>query len=164
MDIFVLHIYVLTNEQSKKYTRGVRTPASIFLRYSDGVYAIDADKSHDVQDGILSVLVGTSAKYPHDDCKKLTSLWLQGKSMEKVLTLPPREYEKYLKDSAEKVSEEEKQKPESYAYGRVSPVYTYMRYQTFYMHSANRGVLLDWQFLVAVAAGLLPSQITKESV
>jgi hypothetical protein len=40
--------------------------------------------------------------------------------MEKVLTLPPGEYEKYLKGSSEKISEEEKQKPESYAYGQVS--------------------------------------------
>ncbi|KAH8552785.1 mitochondrial protein Pet127-domain-containing protein [Umbelopsis sp. PMI_123] len=85
-------------KESKKFTRGVRTPASIFLRYQDGVYAIDADKSHDVQDGILSVL---------------------GKSMEKVLTLPPSKYEKYLRDASEKVSEEEKHKPEAYAYGQI---------------------------------------------
>jgi hypothetical protein len=40
--------------------------------------------------------------------------------MEKVLTLPPSKYEKYLRDASEKVSEEEKHKPEAYAYGQVS--------------------------------------------
>ncbi|KAI8579361.1 hypothetical protein K450DRAFT_242879 [Umbelopsis ramanniana AG] len=85
-------------KESKKFTRGVRTPASIFLRYQNGVYAIDADKSHDVQDGILSVL---------------------GKSMEKVLTLPPSKYEQYLKDATTKISEDEKNKPEAYAYGQI---------------------------------------------
>jgi hypothetical protein len=40
--------------------------------------------------------------------------------MEKVLTLPPTEYEKYLKSSNESVSEAEKAKPEAYAYGEVS--------------------------------------------
>ncbi|KAI9279045.1 mitochondrial protein Pet127-domain-containing protein [Umbelopsis sp. AD052] len=85
-------------KESKKFTRGVRTPASIFLRYKDGVYAIDADKSHDVQDGILSVL---------------------GKSMEKVMTLPPSKYEQYLKDATNKIPEDEKNKPEAYAYGQI---------------------------------------------
>jgi hypothetical protein len=40
--------------------------------------------------------------------------------MEKVLTLPPSKYEQYLKDATTKVSEEEKNKPEAYAYGQVS--------------------------------------------
>ena len=103
----------------------MRTPASIFLRYQNGVYAIDADKSHDVQDGILSVLVRIVLwrilwRETKDWGADLWPLSLQGKSMEKVLTLPPGEYEKYLKDSSEKISEEEKQKPESYAYGQVN--------------------------------------------
>jgi hypothetical protein len=40
--------------------------------------------------------------------------------MEKVLTLPPSKYEQYLKDATTKISEEEKNKPEAYAYGQVS--------------------------------------------
>ncbi|KAG2174860.1 hypothetical protein INT43_005922 [Umbelopsis isabellina] len=92
------HLSKVFQKESRKFTRGIRTPASIFLRYKDGVYSIDADKSYDVQDTILSVL---------------------GKSMEKVLTLPPTEYEKYLKSSNETISEAEKTKPEAFAYGEI---------------------------------------------
>jgi hypothetical protein len=43
--------------------------------------------------------------------------------MEKVLTLPPSKYEQYLKDATTKVSKEEKNKPEAYAYGQVSELW-----------------------------------------
>ncbi|KAJ2594613.1 hypothetical protein GGF39_004145, partial [Coemansia sp. RSA 1721] len=67
-----------------QFTRGMRYPASIALRYHDGVYGIDADKSFDVKDSILSVL---------------------GKSMEKLLTASPKEFEKYKKQNSWKVKE-----------------------------------------------------------
>ncbi|KAL0074325.1 mitochondrial protein Pet127-domain-containing protein [Phycomyces blakesleeanus] len=84
--------------QSTKFTRGTRAPASIYLRWKNGVYAVDVDKSHDVEDTILS---------------------LMGRSMEKVLTLEPEEYNRYLKDNAIEFPEEEKNLPESYAYGQI---------------------------------------------
>ncbi|KAI8140506.1 mitochondrial protein Pet127-domain-containing protein [Fennellomyces sp. T-0311] len=83
---------------SSKFTRGTRTPASINLRWKDGVYAIDADKSLDVGETILSAM---------------------GKSMEKVLTLEPAEYERYLKDADSPVPEVERNQPEAYAFGKI---------------------------------------------
>lgn len=48
--------------QSTKFTRGTRTAASIYLRYKqDGVYAVDVDKSHDVDETVLSVMVSCVA-------------------------------------------------------------------------------------------------------
>ncbi|KAI7861071.1 mitochondrial protein Pet127-domain-containing protein [Circinella umbellata] len=81
-----------------KFTRGTKAPASINLMWRDGVYAVDAYKSNDVQDTILSIL---------------------GKSMEKVLTLEPNEYERYLKNAESPISEAERNQPETYAYGKI---------------------------------------------
>lgn len=72
----------------------LRAPAATFLNYNDGVYAIDADKQFD-DDTILSML---------------------GKSMEMLLTAPRDEYEKYRRDVSHKLTEEERNKPESYHY------------------------------------------------
>ncbi|KAJ1898423.1 hypothetical protein LPJ66_002762 [Kickxella alabastrina] len=66
------------------FTRGMRYPASIALRYHDGVYAIDADKSFDVGDSILSIL---------------------GKSLEKLLTSTPKEFDMYKKMNSWKVKD-----------------------------------------------------------
>ncbi|KAJ2312633.1 hypothetical protein IWW54_001977 [Coemansia sp. RSA 2705] len=71
-------------DQPARFTRGMRYPASIALRYRDGVYSIDADKSFDVKDSILSVL---------------------GKSLEKLLTSTPSEFEMYKKQNSWKVKE-----------------------------------------------------------
>ncbi|KAJ2781360.1 hypothetical protein H4R18_002935 [Coemansia javaensis] len=72
------------SDMPTRFTRSMRYPASIALRYQDGVYGIDADKSFDVKDSILSVL---------------------GKSLEKVLTSTPAEFEKYKKQNSYKVKE-----------------------------------------------------------
>ncbi|PIA14473.1 Pet127-domain-containing protein [Coemansia reversa NRRL 1564] len=69
-------------DMPNRFTRGMRYPASIALRYHDGVYGIDADKSFDVKDSILSIL---------------------GKSLEKLLTSTPKEFEKYKKENSWKV-------------------------------------------------------------
>ncbi|KAI7897550.1 mitochondrial protein Pet127-domain-containing protein [Cokeromyces recurvatus] len=82
--------------EPKKFTRGIRMPVSIYLRWNDGVYGIDLDKAYDLEETVLS---------------------LMGKSLEKALTLEPNEYERYLKDASSKITEEERNKPESYAYG-----------------------------------------------
>lgn len=82
-------------ETLRSFTRLLRGPAAIFLRYKDGAYAIDADKEF-------------------DDVNVLQSL---GKSMEKLLTLPKEEFERYRRSSANKVTPEEEQAtPESYHY------------------------------------------------
>ncbi|KAJ2795327.1 hypothetical protein H4R20_005921, partial [Coemansia guatemalensis] len=71
-------------DMPNRFTRGMRYPASIALRYHDGVYGIDADKSFDVKDSILSIL---------------------GKSLEKLLTSSPKEFEKYKKENSWKVKD-----------------------------------------------------------
>lgn len=82
-------------DKMRNFTRLLRSPAAMFLRYKDGVYAIDADKEFD-NATILSHL---------------------GKSMEKLLTLPKHEFERYRRSSDNKISAEEEQAtPESYHY------------------------------------------------
>lgn len=45
--------------------------------------------------------------------------------MEKVLTLEPSEYERYLKNAESPLSPQEVQQPESFAYGAVNIKSTY---------------------------------------
>ena len=74
-----------------------RAPSPIFLRWKDGVYAIDADKEFDTAN-ILSML---------------------GKSMEKLLTLSTEDFEKYRKANSDQISEEERNESESFHYTTV---------------------------------------------
>ncbi|KAL2139118.1 hypothetical protein VTI28DRAFT_5749 [Corynascus sepedonium] len=79
---------------SYRFTRIMRAPAATFLHWKDGTYAIDADKEFDTAN-ILSML---------------------GKSMEKFLTLPKEEFEKYRKTNSDQLTEEDRNGPESYHY------------------------------------------------
>ncbi|KAM0705159.1 hypothetical protein Q7P35_007946 [Cladosporium inversicolor] len=71
-----------------------RAPTAIFLRWKNGTYAIDADKEYD-SGNILMML---------------------GKSMEKLLTLPKSEYERYRKSDPREITDEERSAPEAYQY------------------------------------------------
>lgn len=79
---------------SKNFGAILRAPAATFLHYKDGTYAIDADKEYD-SETILSML---------------------GKSMEKLLTAPKSEYEKYRRSNSHQLTEEERNADESYHY------------------------------------------------
>ncbi|KAJ5578929.1 hypothetical protein N7450_007796 [Penicillium hetheringtonii] len=82
-------------EKSRNFTRLLRSPAAMFLHYQDGVYAIDADKEFDSANILMNL----------------------GKSMEKLLTLPKEEFERYRRSHENKISpEEEEMIPESYHY------------------------------------------------
>lgn len=77
------------------FTRLLRFPAAVFLRYKNGSYAIDADKEFDNANILMSL----------------------GKSMEKLLTLPKEEFERYRRSSENKITREEEQAiPEPYHY------------------------------------------------
>lgn len=52
----------LYTAQFRSFTAITRAPAGIFLRYKDGIYAIDADKMYDTEETVLSWLVDTCAK------------------------------------------------------------------------------------------------------
>ncbi|KUJ19982.1 Pet127-domain-containing protein [Mollisia scopiformis] len=80
--------------QYHTFTAFQRCPTSIFLRWKDGTYAIDADKQFDGA-SVLSML---------------------GKSMEKLLTLPMEDFEKYRKGKSDQISEEERNEPEAFHY------------------------------------------------
>ncbi|KAK4190687.1 putative mitochondrial membrane protein pet127 protein [Podospora australis] len=80
--------------ESTKFTQIMRAPSATFLHWKDGTYAIDADKEFDTAN-ILSML---------------------GKSMEKFLTLPKAEFEKYRKRNSDQLTDEEKFGPEAYHY------------------------------------------------
>lgn len=79
------------------FTAITRAPASIFLRYRDGVYAIDADKEYDSPNVLM----------------------MHGKSMEKLLTLEKEEFEKYKKPKEGEEAPLVDCKPESYHYSTV---------------------------------------------
>lgn len=79
------------------FTLWQRIPAAIFLMKRDGSYAIDADKEFD-SGTILSHL---------------------GKSMEKLLTLDTKDYERYRKSNPEQVSVAEREAAETFHYSTM---------------------------------------------
>ncbi|KAI5302061.1 hypothetical protein KEM56_001073 [Ascosphaera pollenicola] len=80
-------------DPQRNFTRLSRAPSAIFLRHKDGVYAIDADKEFDTANILMHL----------------------GKSMEKLLTVPTEEFERYRKSSADKVNPDQVD-PEVYHY------------------------------------------------
>ncbi|GAB1197351.1 hypothetical protein APSETT444_006644 [Aspergillus pseudonomiae] len=85
-------------DKLRSFTRLLRAPSAMFLRYQDGVYAIDADKEFESANILMNL----------------------GKSMEKLLTLPKDDFERYRRSSENKISAEEEQAiPESYHYSTL---------------------------------------------
>ncbi|KAF4824537.1 mRNA degradation protein pet127 [Colletotrichum siamense] len=78
--------------ENSNFTQIMRSPAATFLHLRDGVYSIDADKEFDFA-SILSML---------------------GKSMEKLLTLPRDEFERYRKKNSDQITEEERNAEEAF--------------------------------------------------
>ena len=83
-------------DPSKSFTLLNKSPSAIFLKYRNGSYAIDADKEF-ASSSVLMEL---------------------GKSLEKFLTLPPENFERYRKTDEIGVSEAERNEPEAYHYTR----------------------------------------------
>ncbi|KAK6506964.1 hypothetical protein TWF481_005421 [Arthrobotrys musiformis] len=81
--------------ESDNFTRLSRLPTSVILRWKDGIYAIDQDKEVDSMETILLFL---------------------GRSMEKMLTLPPEVFQKYHKSTSHEIPEEVKNARERYHY------------------------------------------------
>ena len=81
----------------KSFTQISRAPASIYLRWKDGVYGIDADKEYDTPNILM----------------------MQGKSMEKLLTLEKDDFEKYRKPKAGENAAVIDSDPEAYHYSSV---------------------------------------------
>ncbi len=79
---------------SYNFTRINRAPAAAFLHYKNGTYAIDADKEWDTAN-ILSML---------------------GKSMEKLLTLPTADYERYRVSRSHEITDDERNAAEAFHY------------------------------------------------
>lgn len=84
-------------DKLRSFTQLSRCPSSIFLRWKDGTYAIDADKEFDTAN-VLSML---------------------GKSMEKLLTLPTEDFERYRKNNTDQIPDAERNSPESYHYSTM---------------------------------------------
>ncbi|KAF3925095.1 hypothetical protein AA313_de0209282 [Arthrobotrys entomopaga] len=81
--------------ESENFTRLSRLPVSVILKWKNGVYAIDQDKDADTIETILLFL---------------------GRSMEKMLTLPPEVFKKYHKSKSHEIPEEVKNARERYHY------------------------------------------------
>ena len=79
------------------FTQISRTPSSIYLRWKNGTYAIDADKEYDTPNILM----------------------MQGKSMEKLLTLEKEDFEKYRKPRAGEQAPAIDAEPEAYHYSTV---------------------------------------------
>ena len=84
-------------EPSTTFTEFTRLPASIYLKYKDGAYAVDSNKEFD----------------------RATILSRLGQSLEKLLTVPKNLYEQYRKTSSEKIPDEVKNTPEAYHYSSL---------------------------------------------
>lgn len=80
--------------ESLNFTALSRGPAAAYARFNNGVYAIDSDKEFDTE-SVLSLL---------------------GRSMEKLLTLPKEEFEKYRRTQSHQITEEERNADEGYHY------------------------------------------------
>lgn len=87
-------------ETTTRFTELQRSPSAIFLRWREGVYAIDADKEFD----------------------GATVLSMLGKSMEKLLTLTTENFERYRKHNPDQVTPEESEAPEAYHYCTLGDV------------------------------------------
>lgn len=85
---------------SDNFTQLTRAPAATYITHKDGIYAMDADKEYDFgRENILMML---------------------GHSMEKLLTLPPEEFEKYRRDRSHQLSEEDKDAgADAFHYGKI---------------------------------------------
>ncbi|SLM35710.1 Mitochondrial protein Pet127 [Lasallia pustulata] len=84
-------------DKLRSFTKLQRAPSAIFLRWKDGTYAIDADKEFD----------------------SANILMMLGKSMEKLLTLSTGDFERYRVSNSDKISNEERNEPESYHYSTI---------------------------------------------
>ncbi|ETS02997.1 Pet127-domain-containing protein, partial [Trichoderma reesei RUT C-30] len=80
--------------ESYNFTALSRGPAAAFAHFKDGTYAFDSDKEYDTEN-ILSLL---------------------GKSMEKLLTLPRDDFEKYRRSKSHQLSDEERNAQDSFHY------------------------------------------------
>ncbi|KAJ5415155.1 hypothetical protein N7465_003850 [Penicillium sp. CMV-2018d] len=88
------------DDPHRTFTRLLRAPAAMFLRYKEkeDIYAIDADKEYDYSSILMNL----------------------GKSMEKQLTMPKDQFERYRRSDPNKITaEEEAATPESYHYSTV---------------------------------------------
>lgn len=81
----------------RSFTKIMRGPAAVFLRYNNGVYAVDADK----------------------EFENATVLMNLGKSMEKLLTLSTEDFERYRRTNKDKISGPEQSDPEAYHYSTI---------------------------------------------
>ena len=84
-------------DKLKSFTLIQRCPSAIFLRWKNRTYAIDADKEFATAN-ILSML---------------------GKSMEKLLTLETKEFERYRRTNPDQVSQEERDARDSFHYSTM---------------------------------------------
>lgn len=85
-------------DSDRQFTRLLRGPSAMFLHYMDGVYAIDADKEFDSANILMNL----------------------GKSLEKQLTVPKEQFERYRRSAPNKITQEEENAiPESYHYSTL---------------------------------------------
>lgn len=71
--------------------------------------------------------------------------------MEKVLTSEPDEFEKHLKENSSQLTEEEKNQPESYAYGEVKFCLIYKIYNLYILGLTLFFLVLVWKVFIEIS-------------
>ena len=87
-------------EMNSNFTQLVRGPAAANLRWRNGTYALDSDKTYDTEN-VLSYL---------------------GQSMEKFLTRSPEAFERFRKGNSAQLTEEERNEPNAYRYSTLGKI------------------------------------------
>lgn len=87
-------------ETSTNFTPSQKAPASVFVRYQDGIYAIEVDRRHTTP----------------------TILSLVGRSMEKLFTLPKSVFEQYRRSNCSANPDENSNKTEAFNYTIFSKI------------------------------------------
>ena len=87
-------------ENNSNFTVLVRGPAAACLRWRDGTYALDSDKTYDTEN-VLSYL---------------------GQSMERFLTRSPEAFEKFRKANSAQLTEEERNEPTAHRYSTLGKI------------------------------------------
>ncbi|KAI5281878.1 hypothetical protein KEM52_003841, partial [Ascosphaera acerosa] len=115
-DLNTSHLSQGFTDPQRNFTRLSRAPSAIFLRHGadDGIYAIDADKEFDTANILMHL----------------------GKSMEKLLTVPMEEFERYRKTSPDRPPADQQQQQQQQQQLSVDPeVYHYSTCGDFLMRS-----------------------------
>jgi hypothetical protein len=93
-------------------------PVSVKMNYRDGIYAFDSESSDIAEMNVLTWMVSVIT-IVMSSTQSFILTCLQGTMLEKFLTVPRDEFERYLLDAPELTEEEIDTRREAYRYSKV---------------------------------------------